>query len=96
MAIKAIHDTASPNGLVLILLAFRVYLCISKYDAPAPTMTQHAAAIKDAMKELRRVRTEGQVANDLNQRNKPGPIGSVDHHLLLNSDVLVWQEGNSG
>ena len=55
MAVKAINDTAGPNGLVSTLLLFGAYPRMSKYDATTPTMTQRTAAIKNAMKEVRRV-----------------------------------------
>ena len=35
MAVKAVNDTASPNGLVLTLLVYGAYLRISKLDPPA-------------------------------------------------------------
>ena len=95
MVVKVINDTAGPNGLVPIFLVFGAYPCISKYDAPTSTITQPAAAIKNAMKEVQRVIAERQVADALNQRNGPEPIISVVHDLPLNSDVLVCQEGNA-
>ena len=96
MAVKAINDTAGPNGLVPTLLVFGAYPRMSEFDAPAPTITQRATAIKNAMKEVQKVRAEKQVADALNQRNGPGPMVSVVHDLPLDSDVLVWREGNAG
>jgi hypothetical protein len=63
-------------------------------DAPSPTVTQRANAIKKAMAEVRKVRAERQVADALAQRN--GPRTSHIHDLPLNSPVLVWREGNTG
>lgn len=48
------------------------------------------------MQEVQKVRAERQVADALNQRNGPGPLVSVLHDLPLDSDVLVWREGNAG
>ena len=96
MAVKTINNTAGPNGLVPTLLVFGAYPRMTEYNAPTPTMTQRAAAIKSAMKEVQRIRAERQVADALNQRNGPGPIVFVVHDLSLNSDVLVWREGNAG
>ncbi len=96
MAVKAINDTAGPNGLVPTLLVFGAYPRMSEFDSPTPTITQRATAIKNAMKEVRKVRAERQVADALNQRNGPGPMVSVVHDLPLDSDVLVWREGNVG
>ena len=36
MAIKAVNDTAGPDGLVLTLLVYRAYLKMSKLNPPAP------------------------------------------------------------
>lgn len=66
MAVKAVNDTAGPNGLVPTLLVFGAYPRISEFDAPTPTITQRAAAIKNAMKEVQKVRAERQVADALN------------------------------
>ena len=38
MAIKAVNNTAGPNGLVPTLLAYRAYLRIGKLDPPAPSI----------------------------------------------------------
>ena len=69
MAVKAIKDTADPNGLIPTLLVFETYLLMSKYDSRTPTMTQRATAIKNATKEVQRVRAERPVADVLNQKN---------------------------
>jgi hypothetical protein len=45
MAVKAVNDTASPDGLVPTLLVYRAYLRISKLDPPTPSITDQAAAI---------------------------------------------------
>ena len=38
MAIKAVNDTAGPNGLVPTLLVYGAYLKISKLDDPTPSI----------------------------------------------------------
>ena len=45
MAVKAINNTASPNGLVPTLLVYRAYLRISKLDSSAPSIIDRAAII---------------------------------------------------
>ena len=52
MAFKALNDTASPNGLVPTLLVFGVYPQMAELDAPSPTVTQRANAVKKAMAEI--------------------------------------------
>ena len=45
MAIKAINNTASPNGLVPTLLVYGAYLRISKLDPSALFIIDRAAII---------------------------------------------------
>jgi hypothetical protein len=87
MAFKALNDTASPNRLVLTLLVFGTYLQMTELDAPSPTVTQRANAVKKAMAEIRKLRAERQVADALNMRN--GLRTDAVHNLPLNSPVLV-------
>jgi hypothetical protein len=67
---------------------------MSTLDPPAPTITQQATAVCKAMEEVAKIRAERQVNNALNQRN--GLSAEAIHDLPLNSDVLVWREGNTG
>src|SRR5277367_3233693 len=67
---------------------------MSELDPPAPSITQRATAIKRAMEEVSKIRAQRQVDNALNQRN--GPSVTAIHDVPLNSDVLVWREGNAG
>ena len=46
------------------------------------------------MEEVSKIRAQRQVDNALNQRN--GPSVTAIHDLPINSDVLVWREGNTG
>ena len=52
MAVKAVNDTAGPDGLIPTLLVYRAYLRISKLDPPAPFITEQAATIQKAMAEI--------------------------------------------
>jgi hypothetical protein len=52
MAFKAINNTVSPDGLVPTLLVFSAYLRMVELDAPLPSVTQWANAIKKAMAEV--------------------------------------------
>ncbi|KAI0998086.1 hypothetical protein K3495_g10103 [Podosphaera aphanis] len=90
MAIKAVNDTAGPDGLVPTLLVFGAYPKISPLDLPAPTISQRAQAIKTAMSEVRRYHVHRQVTDALRMRN--GPNVSQLAKLPLNSLVLVWRE----
>ena len=52
MAVKAVNDTASLNGLVPTLLIYRAYLRMGKLDPPTPSIMDQAAAIWKAMAEI--------------------------------------------
>jgi len=87
MAFKAINDSIGPNGLIPTLLVFGAYPRIVKSDAPNPTVIQQAAALKKAIKEVKKLRAKRQVADTLNMRNRP-KITTI-YNLPLNSPVLV-------
>jgi hypothetical protein len=94
IAFKAINDSASLNGLIPTLLVFRAYLYIVKSDAPNPIVIKQAAALKKAIKEVKKLRAERQVINALNMHNRPKT--TAIHNLPLNSPILVWREGPIG
>ena len=52
MAIKAINNTAGPNGLVPIFLVYGAYLKINKLDPLTPSVTDRVAVIQKAMAEI--------------------------------------------
>ena len=52
MAVKAINNTAGPDGLVLTLLVYRVYLRMSNLDPPTPFIIERAAVIQKAIAEI--------------------------------------------
>jgi hypothetical protein len=52
MAIKAVNNTASPNGLIPTLLVYRAYLWISNLDPLAPSIIDWVAIIQKAMAEI--------------------------------------------
>jgi hypothetical protein len=93
IAVKAINDIASPNRLVPTLLVFRAYPRLTDTDS-TPTITERALAICKAIDEITKIRSQNQVKEALRQRN--GPNTSAIHNTPLNSDVLVWREGNTG
>ncbi|KAI1003454.1 hypothetical protein K3495_g4753 [Podosphaera aphanis] len=90
MAIKAVNDTAGPDGLVPTCLVFGAYPKISSLDPSVPRMSQRAQAIKTVMSEVRRYHAHRQVTDALRMRN--GPNVSRLASLPLNSLVLVWRE----
>lgn len=90
MSVKALHDTAGPDGIVPTLLVFGSYPRMSELDPQAPSISQRSLAISKAMKEVRKLRALRQVTEALRQRN--GPSNVELHKLPLHSDVLVWRE----
>jgi hypothetical protein len=52
MAIKAVNNTAGPNGLVPTLLVYRAYPRISNLDPPALSIIDRAAIIQKAMAKI--------------------------------------------
>ena len=94
MAVKACNDTAGPEGLVPTLLVFGAYPRITEIDPPAPSVATRAATIKKAMAEVQQLRAQRTVSDALRARN--GPSTERIHDLPINSDVLVWREGQFG
>ena len=87
MAVKAVNDTAGPNGLTPTLLMFRAFLYMSREDRPTASTTQRAATIRKAMAEVRRCYSARQIADALRIRNGPDIASTLA--LPLDSDVLV-------
>jgi hypothetical protein len=71
IAVKAVNDSAGPDGIMPILLVFRAYPRITRDSPPSPSITERAEAIYKAMKEVRRLYAERQVNNTLAIRNRP-------------------------
>jgi hypothetical protein len=87
MAFKALNNTAGLDGLVPTLLVFSAYPQITELNAPSPTVTQRANAVRKAIAEIRKLRAERQVADALNMRNRPRT--DAVYNLPPNSLVLV-------
>jgi hypothetical protein len=58
MAVKAVNDTAGPDGLVPTLLVYGAYLWMSNLDPPAPSITDRAAIIQKAIAEIVKLRAK--------------------------------------
>jgi hypothetical protein len=71
IAVKAVNDSAEPDGIVPILLIFKPYPCITKDFLLSPFITERAEAIYKVMKKVRRLYTKQQVNNALAIRNRP-------------------------
>ena len=87
MAVKAINNTASPDGLVPTLLVYGACLRISKLDPPTPSIIDRAAIIWKVIAEIVKLRAKQTVNNTLYHRN--GPNMTLVHNLPLNFKVLI-------
>jgi hypothetical protein len=87
MIVKAINDTIDLDELMLTLLIFDVYSRMHVMNSSTSSIIQRVMTIEKVMIEVRKFRTERQVANVLNIRND-FIIISI-HDLFLNSNVLI-------
>jgi hypothetical protein len=90
MAVKAVNDSAGPDGIVPTLLVFGAYPRMTEMDPPSPSVVKRAEAIRAATKEVRRLYAERQVNDALAMRN--GPNTTTTLSLPLQSDIRVWRE----
>ena len=58
MAVKAVNNTASLDGLVPTLLVYRAYPRISNLDPPTPSIIERAAIIRKAIAEIVKLRAK--------------------------------------
>jgi hypothetical protein len=90
MAIKAVNDTAGPDGLVPTLLVFGTYPRMTTTDTPSLTVTERGKAITKAMKQIAELHAKRQVTDALRQRNGPNISDTLD--VPIGGDVLVYRE----
>ena len=93
MAVKAVNDTAGPDGLVPTLLVYRAYLRMTNLDPPASSIIDQATAIRKAMSEIAKLRAKQAVSSALNYCNRPNI--TLVHDLPLNSEVLIWRKSGN-
>ena len=58
MAVKAVNDTASPNGLVPTLLVYGAYLRISNLGPPTLSITERVTIIRKVIAEIVKLRAK--------------------------------------
>ena len=90
MAVKAVNDSAGPDGIVPILLVFGTYPRIAEDSTLSPSVIQRAEAIRKVTREVRRIHAERQIKDALAMRNGPDIKTILD--LFIQSDVRVWRE----
>ena len=87
IALKAINDTASPNGLVPTLLVFGSYPRITNYDLSTPIIAQRSNVIRIAIKELRNIEAKRKITDALGILNGPNILAILN--LPPNSKIRV-------
>jgi hypothetical protein len=92
MVVKAVNDTAGPDGLVPTLLVFEAYPRISHNLPLSPIIIKRAEAIRKAMAEVRKLIAFRQVSAALNARNRPDPAARDPMKLPLQSEMRVWRK----
>lgn len=87
MAVKAVNDTAGPDGLVPTLLVFGAFPRVNLDSPPTPSMLRRSEAIAKAMTALRKLSAERQINEAIATRNCP----DVDDQMALplQSEVRV-------
>jgi hypothetical protein len=90
MAIKAVNNTAGPDGLVLTLLVFSTYLRIATTDTFSLMVTKHSKAIAKAIKQIAKLYAKRQVTDALRQQNRLNISDILD--VLISKNVLVYRE----
>jgi hypothetical protein len=58
MAIKAVNNTTSPNGLVPTLLVYGAYLRISNLGPPTPSIIERVTIIQKAIAKIVKLRAK--------------------------------------
>ena len=84
---KAVNNTAGPDGLVPTLLVFGAYPRMTTESPPSPSTTKRAEAINKTMTALRKANAERRVNDALHARN--GPSTSEVLSLPLQSEVCI-------
>jgi hypothetical protein len=90
IAIKAVNNTAGPDGLVPTLLVFSTYPRMTTTDTLSLTVTERGKAITKAIKQIAELHAKRQVTDVLKQRNGPNINDILD--VLISKDVLIYKE----
>jgi hypothetical protein len=90
MVIKAVNNTAEPDGLILTLLVFSTYLRITITNTFSLTVIKRGKAITKAIKQIVELHAKRQVTDVLRQQNGPNINNTLD--VLIGRDVLVYKE----
>jgi len=87
MAVKAVNDSAGPDGLVPTLLVFGAYPRLTDESPASASVQARGEAVRKAMREVQKLHAERQVADALATRNGPNTLSTLN--LPLQSKVRV-------
>jgi hypothetical protein len=90
MAIKAVNNTAGPDGFILTLLMFSTYLQITITNTLFFIVTKRGKAITKVIKQIIKLHTKRQVTNVLRQQNGPNINNTLN--VLISKDILVYKK----
>ena len=90
MAVKAVNNTAGPDGLIPILLVYSAYPYISREDKLTLLNTEQVRAIKCVMDDVHRLNTKIAITKAI--RTTCGLDMAAVLGLPLNIKVLVWHK----
>jgi hypothetical protein len=90
IAIKAVNNTAEPDGLIPTLLVFSTYPQITITNTLFFIVIKHNKAITKAIKQIAELYTKKQVTNALKQQNGPNINNTLN--VLISKDVLIYKK----
>lgn len=89
MTVKAVNDTAGPDGLVPTLLVFGAFSRMTSSDLPTPSTIPLAKAIRKAVEEVSKLHAQRQITDALSTRHGPRTHNTL--RVPIGGDVLVWR-----
>jgi hypothetical protein len=90
MAVKAVNNTAGPNGLISTLLVFGTFPRILHELPLLPSITARGEAMRKAMAEIHKLKAQRQIAGALATRNGPNVENVLQ--LPLQNEVRIYRE----
>ena len=87
MIVKIVNNIADDNDLIFTLLMFETYFRMQKFDSSFSIIIQKIDVIKKIMKKIHIIKTQKQINNTWNIRNKS--ITNYFYNLSLNSKILI-------
>ena len=89
-AVKAVNDTAGPDGLIPTLLVYGAYPRLNREDKPTPSNTARVRAIEYIIDDVRRSNAKIAIIEAIRTTRRLDVAAVL--RLLLNTKVLVWRE----